>query len=431
MLNNNSHKASINGGVFPICLRTSNLENSSSLQTYLSIGGYKQIQRILKEKISPEKLIEEIKISGLRGRGGAGFPTGIKWSFIPNDSAGTKYIVCNSDEGEPGTFKDREIIKKNPHQLIEGMTIAAYIMGAQVGYNYIHGEIWEEYESFEKALAEAKKDEHKHFSMFNMKYAKHIEHSANLIDKLRSVIEKDELFLVFQPQLHLESNKVTGVETLVRWRHEGEIVSPVDFIPLAEQSGLIVPIGEWILNQACLLAKQLVELGNSDIIVAVNVSPRQFSHPSFSASVHNALKKSGLSPRNLELEITEGVFMHNEAATLDVLHELKSFGISLSIDDFGTGYSSLSYLKRLPIDKLKIDQSFIRDCHNNEEDRVIVKTIIELGKSLGLTLIAEGVEEAVHVEFLKSLQCEEIQGYWYSRPIEAAQLFEFMNKTSL
>ena len=157
MLNNNLHKASINSEVFPICLRTSNLEDSSSLQTYLSVGGYEQIQRILKEKISPEKLIEEIKISGLRGRGGAGFPTGIKWSFIPNDSAGTKYIVCNSDEGEPGTFKDREIIKKNPHQLIEGMIIAAYIMGAQVGYNYIHGEIWEEYESFEKALAEAKK----------------------------------------------------------------------------------------------------------------------------------------------------------------------------------------------------------------------------------------------------------------------------------
>jgi EAL domain-containing protein (putative c-di-GMP-specific phosphodiesterase class I)/GGDEF domain-containing protein len=277
------------------------------------------------------------------------------------------------------------------------------------------------------ALAEANKDEHKHFSMFNMTYAKHIEHSANLIDKLRSVIEKEELFLVFQPQLHLDSNKITGVETLVRWRHEGEIVSPVDFIPLAEQSGLIVPIGEWILQEACLLAKQLVDLGNPDIVVAVNVSPRQFSHPSFSASVHQALKQSGLSPRNLELEITEGVFMHNEATTLDVLHELKSYGISLSIDDFGTGYSSLSYLKRLPIDKLKIDQSFIRDCHNNEEDRVIVKTIIELGKSLGLSLIAEGVEEAVHVEFLKSLQCEEIQGYWYSRPVEATQLFEFIN----
>ncbi|NQZ86124.1 MAG: EAL domain-containing protein [Colwellia sp.] len=280
------------------------------------------------------------------------------------------------------------------------------------------------------ALDEASKNEHQHFSLFEMSYANKIEHSANLIDKLRQVIEKDELFLVFQPQLHLASNRITGIETLVRWKHENEIISPADFIPLAEQSGLIVPIGEWILNQACLIAKQLVELGYIDIVVAVNVSPRQFSHPSFSASVHQALRHAGLSPRNLELEITEGVFMHNEAGTLEVLHELKSSGISLSIDDFGTGYSSLSYLKRLPIDKLKIDQSFIRDCHNNEEDRVIVRTIVELGKSLGLSLIAEGVEESVHVDFLKSLQCDEIQGYWYSKPVEAAQLFEFMKKAS-
>lgn len=278
------------------------------------------------------------------------------------------------------------------------------------------------------ALAEAKDDEHQHFSLFKESYANRIEHSTNLIDKLRQVLEKDELFLVFQPQLHLITKKITGIETLVRWKHEGEIISPVDFIPLAEQSGLIVPIGEWILNQACIFAKQLVDLGHSDIVVAVNVSPRQFSHPSFSATVYQALDRSGLLAKNLELEITEGVFMHNEAATLEVLHELKLSGISLSIDDFGTGYSSLSYLKRLPIDKLKIDQSFIRDCHKNEEDRVIVKTIIELGKSLGLSLIAEGVEEEMHVDFLSSLQCDDIQGYWFSRPLEAPKLLEFINK---
>jgi len=279
------------------------------------------------------------------------------------------------------------------------------------------------------ALAEAEADEHQHFSMFKESYAHKIEHGANLIDKLRHVLEKDELFLVYQPQLHLITKEITGIETLVRWKHGDEIISPVDFIPLAERSGLIVPIGQWILNQACVFAKKIVDTGYNDIVVAVNVSPRQFSHPSFSATVHQALERSGLLPQNLELEITEGVFMHNETATLEVLHELKSLGISLSIDDFGTGYSSLSYLKRLPIDKLKIDQSFIRDCHNNEEDRVIVKTIIELGKSLGLSLIAEGVEEEVHVEFLKSQQCDEIQGYWYSRPLEAPQLLEFINES--
>ncbi len=146
-----------NKQLFNICLRTKHLKNSNSLETYKSIGGYEQIKKILKNKLDPQQLIDEIKISGLRGRGGAGFPTGIKWSFMPRDYDGIKYIVCNSDEGEPGTFKDRDIIRHNPHQLIEGMLIGAYIMNAQVGYNYIHGEIWEEYVSFEKAIEEARK----------------------------------------------------------------------------------------------------------------------------------------------------------------------------------------------------------------------------------------------------------------------------------
>src|SRR6056300_1844976 len=146
-----------NKQLFNICLRTSSLKNPGSIKTYQSIGGYEQIKKILKNKLDPQQLIDEIKISGLRGRGGAGFPTGIKWSFMPRDYDGIKYIVCNSDEGEPGTFKDRDIIRHNPHQLIEGMLIGAYIMNAQVGYNYIHGEIWEEYVSFEKAIEEARK----------------------------------------------------------------------------------------------------------------------------------------------------------------------------------------------------------------------------------------------------------------------------------
>lgn len=142
--------------VFPLCLRTKDLKNPASLETYLSIGGYQAITKILKEQISPQQLIDEIKLSGLRGRGGAGFPTGLKWSFMPKDIKGDKYIVCNSDEGEPGTFKDRDIIRYNPHQIIEGMLIGAYIMGANRGYNYIHGEIWQEYLSFQEATREAR-----------------------------------------------------------------------------------------------------------------------------------------------------------------------------------------------------------------------------------------------------------------------------------
>lgn len=276
------------------------------------------------------------------------------------------------------------------------------------------------------ALAVALQNEHENFAVYDSEFSEGIQRSNELTDKLRHALTNDELFLVYQPQLDIQANKVTGIETLVRWKHDGQIISPADFIPLAEQSGLIVSIGEWILTQACQFAKQLVKLGYNDIIVAVNVSPRQFSHPQFCAMVRQVLKEVALAPRNLELEITEGVFMHNEENTLSVLQQLKTMGLHLSIDDFGTGYSSLSYLKRFPIDKLKIDQSFIRDCHNNDEDKAIISTIVSLGKSLGLSLIAEGVEELVHVDFLKTLHCDEIQGYWFSRPVEPETLIELL-----
>ena len=174
-----------------------------------------------------------------------------------------------------------------------------------------------------------------------------------------------------------------------------------------------------------------MSLGHADIVVAVNVSPRQFSHPDFLKLVLQTLKDTKLNAKNLELEITEGVFMHNEEMTLCVLNQLKKNGIQLSIDDFGTGYSSLSYLKRFPIDKLKIDQSFVKNCHTNDEDKAIISTIVALGKNLNLTIIAEGVEELAHVDFLKSIHCDEIQGYWYSKPLEQDRLIAFMANAAI
>ncbi len=276
------------------------------------------------------------------------------------------------------------------------------------------------------AFAIACEDEHNNFCLFEPSFAENRQYSSDLINALRHAVAKNELFLVFQPQLDIHNHRITGIETLVRWRHKGGVISPADFIPLAEQSGLIIPIGQWILEQACLFAKQLIDLGYIDIIVAVNVSPRQFTHPQFCHTVQKVLESVQLPAQNLELEITEGVFMHNEKNTLAVLKQLKSLGLHLSIDDFGTGYSSLSYLKRFPIDKLKIDQSFIRDCHKNDDDKAIVETIVSLGKSLHLSLIAEGVEEESHVDFLRDLGCDEIQGYWFSKPIQAGELVNFL-----
>lgn len=278
------------------------------------------------------------------------------------------------------------------------------------------------------ALTFAEQDEYNQWLIFDSLWADKLSESATLLDNLRLALARKELFLVFQPQLDLAKNKIIGIETLVRWRHENKIISPLDFISLAEKSGLIVPIGEWILEEASRFGKQLIEQGHSDIVVAVNVSPRQFSHPNFCQSVIDVLAKVKLPAQHLELEITEGVFMHNEQEMLNVLKCLKGIGVQLSIDDFGTGYSSLSYLKQFPVDKLKIDQSFIRECHVNEEDRALVSTIVALGKNLGLSLIAEGVEEVEHVDFLNALNCDEIQGYWFSRPLEKQALIEFVEK---
>ena len=276
------------------------------------------------------------------------------------------------------------------------------------------------------ALAVATTCDHTNDVSFEAEFASALKQKSQMVDKLRKAIDNDELFLVFQPQLALESNKVSGVETLLRWRHNDNIVSPAEFIPVAEQSGLIVPIGDWVLQQACFYAKSLVDKGKEDIVVAVNVSPRQFTHPGFIQSVMKALSDAELNAKNLELEITEGVFLHNEDNTLSVLRQLKSLGLQLSIDDFGTGYSSLSYLKKFPVDKLKIDQAFIRDSHNNNDDKILIKTIIALGKSLGMSLIAEGVELEQHKDYLHSVGCDEIQGYWFSRPLEAEDLNTFL-----
>jgi len=292
-----------------------------------------------------------------------------------------------------------------------------------------HGDSRSElFKNVHSALAIANETEYEHFSLFNSDFAEKLQASTVMIDNLRNALPLNELVLVYQPQLDLVTEKIIGIETLVRWKHNEKIVSPAEFIPLAEQSGLIIPIGQWILEQACIYAKQLVDSGYEDIVVAVNVSPRQFSHPNFSQNVKAVLLETQLSARNLELEITEGVFVNNESRTLAVMKELKALGIYLSIDDFGTGYSSLSYLKRFPVDKLKIDQSFIRECHNNDEDKALVKTIVSLGKNLGLSLIAEGVELEEHMRFLQDIGCDEMQGYYFSRPISEKELIQLLSE---
>ena len=248
---------------------------------------------------------------------------------------------------------------------------------------------------------------------------------------LRRALERDEFVLHYQPQLNLRSGKIVGMEALLRWNHPTEgMIAPSRFIGLAEEMGLIVPIGAWVLRTACLQTMAWHRAGHRALRVAVNLSPRQFSQQSLVESIAELLRETGMIPSLLELELTEGTVMHDVDHAIEVLRKLKSLGVHISIDDFGTGYSSLSYLRRFPIDVLKIDQSFVRELSIDADDAAIVRAIITLAHSLRLEVIAEGVENAAQLDFLRAEGCDLMQGYHYSRPL-GAEAFEQLLRQDL
>lgn len=254
--------------------------------------------------------------------------------------------------------------------------------------------------------------------------------SIELEAGLRKAIEKDEFILHYQPQLDLKTGSITAFEALVRWNKAGAmLVQPMDFIPAAESSGLIVEIGAVVLQKACVQAKAMAGFGFNDLRMAVNISARQFRHKDFFKTVAGTLKDSGLRPANLELELTESVIMEDTEEIIGVMFALKALGVKFSIDDFGTGYSSLSYLRRLPIDTLKIDRSFVRNMSASRDDGSIVIAIVRLAHSLRLDVVAEGVETEDDLALLKRLECDRAQGYLISKPMEAAGAEEFLRKS--
>jgi diguanylate cyclase (GGDEF)-like protein len=235
---------------------------------------------------------------------------------------------------------------------------------------------------------------------------------------LRQAIENGELLLHYQPRVEVESLRITGVEALVRWQNPlMGLVSPADFIPLAEETGLILPIGDWVLREACRQNKAWQEKGFATMRVGVNISALQLQRQDLAESVIQILKETQLAPEFLELELTESSIMSNAKSTIDVLTKLQTMGVMISVDDFGTGFSSLSYLKRLPIDALKIDQSFIRDVSTDQDDAALVMAIITLAHNLRLLVVAEGVETEEQWNFLHLLKCDEIQGFLFSKPL--------------
>jgi EAL domain-containing protein (putative c-di-GMP-specific phosphodiesterase class I) len=239
---------------------------------------------------------------------------------------------------------------------------------------------------------------------------------------LRSAIQNEQLCLVYQPKVDLTTWSVVGVEALLRWRHPSRgWISPTEFIPIAEETGLIVALGEWVIDKVCRQLEDWQAKG-LDINIAINVSGEQFRAADFANLVLQAARKRGVRPGNLELEITESLLMRNVDETIAALTAVREAGIRVSVDDFGTGYSSLSYLKDFPLDSVKIDRSFVRDLHESKDDAAICAAIIAMARELNLKIIAEGVESEEQLEFLRRQGCDQIQGFIFSKPLLPAAL---------
>ena len=264
------------------------------------------------------------------------------------------------------------------------------------------------------ALYRAKEDGRNCFRFHSEAFDREVHERVSISDDLRGAVERGELCLYYQPQVALGTGRIVGAEALLRWKHpQRGLVMPGEFIPLAEELGLIVPIGEWVLRTAC----QQAASWPADISISVNVSPVQLRNPEFPKLVDRCLKQTGLAPRRLELEMTESVLMQNTEATLETLRQLQETGVGISLDDFGTGYSSLSYLRRFPFNRIKIDRSFVTDIAARPDALAIVRTILMLAESLGMTTTAEGVETDDQRTLLKAVGCQEMQGFLFSAAV--------------
>jgi diguanylate cyclase (GGDEF)-like protein/PAS domain S-box-containing protein len=279
----------------------------------------------------------------------------------------------------------------------------------------------------DSALYDAKEHGRNNYQFFRPDMHARVVERQSLEGNLRVALGRNEFLLHYQPKISLETGEITGVEALIRWMHPDRgLVPPLQFVPIAEECGLIVPIGQWVLLEACKQARAWRDSGLRPVPVAVNVSAVEFLARDFLSGVRAVLIATGVEPRNVELELTESVLMQDAESTVDTLHALKAMGVRLTVDDFGTGYSSFSYLRRFPLDALKIDRSFVHEVTANSDDATIVSAIISIGKSLKQRVIAEGVETREQLEFLQTQGCGEGQGYYFSRPVVAEQFTELL-----
>jgi diguanylate cyclase (GGDEF)-like protein/PAS domain S-box-containing protein len=384
------------------------LDNFKGLNDSL---GYKEGDTLLKQVAT--RLHSCIKIGDTLARfGGDKFAiilTEANWALSVTDCA---QILLD-------TFNEPFLIKSRNFKISASIGVSTYPKDGEETEILI--------KNAELAMYHAKGRGKNNYQIYTENLYKHISEQHTLEHHLQLALNKKEFLLQYQPLIHLSSNKIIGFEALLRWQHpELGLVSPLSFIPLAEQTGLIIPIGTWVLKTAMQQNKAWQDAGLPPVKIAVNISLVQFKDENFISKLQEILTTTKLAPQFLELELTESVLMENARQFIDKLNLIKEMGISLAIDDFGTGYSSLSYLKELPIDKIKIDKSFIQDIPDNADDSAITRAIISMAKNLNLRILAEGVETKEQLKFLQENHCDEVQGYLFGRPLNIEDCTELL-----
>lgn len=283
--------------------------------------------------------------------------------------------------------------------------------------------------SVDSAMYMAKANGKNTYAYFDPAYNQLLTERIELQSEIRKAIENEEFVLFYQPQMDISKKKIIGFEALIRWNHPSKgLLYPNDFIYLAEETGLIIPIGKWILKTACNQLKEWADMGYNDIIMAVNLSARQFKEKDLALTVCKIVEETGVDPKRLVLEITETVALDEPEYTIETIKELSNIGVRFSLDDFGTGFSSMNYLKKLPIDAIKIDKSFLSSVLDDVSDQKIIQAIISLARNLNIQVIAEGVESFEQEEFLQASKCKYAQGFLYSKPMPKDSIEELLNR---
>ena len=407
-------------------LRHAEREGGGLALLYLDLDRFKQINETLGHDVGDEvlkqvaqRLEQGLRHSDVIGRGGT--------LFEVSHLGGDEFSILLSRIHRPQLVA--EIARRLLHDLSHPFRVGEeeFYLSASIGAA-LYPEDGRDPDtllrSADTALHHAKRTEGTQVTFYSNEMNVRVRQRLTLETRLRRALEEERLSLRYQPQVELATGRIAGVEALLRW-HDPDLgeVSPARFISLAEETGLIVPIGEWVLRTACRQGR-LWEMAGHRLHLGVNLSPIQFGRKDLLTCIERVLGDSGLTPDLLELELTEGTLMQDLSVALHALATLKELGIRLSVDDFGTGYSSLAYLQRFPLNSLKIDRSFIQNLTRNEQDATITNTVIALGHSLGLTLVAEGVEEPEQRDYLAAQGCDLIQGFLFGRPMPAADLTE-------